>query len=87
MILTEAGAGGRSLLSLLRRRETDICTAFVFHSNSQFSPMPFPAASRLHSLTLSGVHQRLCGVEAMQVINREVPCWVFMALSLGIAPF
>lgn len=26
------------------------------------------------------------GVEVMQVINREVFCWVFMALFLGLAP-
>ncbi len=37
----------------------------------------------MRSLALTGGHG---GVEAMQVINREVFRWVFMALFLGMAP-
>ena len=37
----------------------------------------------LRSLALTGGHG---GVEAMQVINREVFRWVFMGLFLGMAP-
>jgi uncharacterized membrane protein len=38
----------------------------------------------MRSLALTGGHG---GVEAMQVINREVFRWVFMALFLGMAAF
>ena len=45
----------------------------VFHAFSDFN---------MRSLALTGGHG---GVEAMQVINREVFRWVFMALFLGMA--
>ncbi len=37
----------------------------------------------MRSLAMTGGHG---GIEAMQVINREVFRWVFMALFLGLAP-
>ena len=37
----------------------------------------------MRSLALTGGHG---GIEAMQVINREVFRWVFMVLFLGMAP-